>query len=135
MFSLITKGPLDFSRYPFLSQDCQDLLAALLKKDWRERPSIDQIRHFPWFSRNWVSCRPTPKPTRTLSSSNQMEVDGQDVMETPKGCTTPVSKQKNGKDATPCTPMTGVSTPKSGKSAKKAKWTPTFHWQKRKLVF
>ncbi len=134
MFSLITKGPLDFSRHPYLSQDCQDLLSALLKKDWRERPSTEQIKQFPWFSRHWVAYRPTPKPTRTLSSSqsSQMEIDGPDVMETPKVCTTPVSKRKSGKDTTPCTPMTGVSTPKS---AKKPKWTPTFHWQKRKLVF
>jgi len=105
MYKQITKQELDFSPFPFVSEDCRHLLKWMLSKDWRERPTIAQIRAHTWYRRYLVD--------------KEEEPDVIPMEDTP---------------VTPCKEPVTPKTPKSGKKSS-GRWTPTSRWKKRKLVF
>lgn len=51
-----------------LSQDCVDVLRAMLDKDPNDRPSIQTLCTYPWFQGWWVDEGPFKRPGRTGSS-------------------------------------------------------------------
>jgi len=126
MFQQITQMSVDFSPFPHVSAGCRELIESMLSKDWRNRPTVEQIRQFSWFSSNWQSVKPIH---RSISMEIEPVPDFDVYPPTPKGPATPI---KSKRPETPCTPMSGTSTPKS---VKKEKWTPNFNWKGRKLVF
>jgi len=47
-----------------LSQDCIDVLRAMLTKDINKRPTLRQLASFPWFQGHWVDHGPFTRPAR-----------------------------------------------------------------------
>mmetsp|Transcript_25256 Transcript_25256/g.39417 ORF Transcript_25256/g.39417 Transcript_25256/m.39417 type:complete len:391 (-) Transcript_25256:178-1350(-) len=113
MYEQIIKMPLDFTPYPYVSPLCRDLLEGMLNKDWRQRPTMDQIRTHPWFQKFKHLQKPVPQPQQHTE------------VVTPRG-----TGESEKAPKTPKTPKT-PNTPRS----MAAKWTPKMTWKKRKLVF
>lgn len=51
-----------------LSQDCVDVLRAMLDKDPRDRPTLQALCTYPWFQGQWVDAGPLQRPGRTGTS-------------------------------------------------------------------
>ena len=106
MYEQIIGLDIDFAPFPHVSSACQDLLRGMLSKDWRQRPTMEEIRAHPWFQQFKHLQKPMVRRSSTMT-----EERGSGQQERPK---------------TPKTP----TTPRSAN-----KWTPKVTWKKRKLVF
>lgn len=104
MYQQIVKLPLDFGPYSYLSKEVPELISWMLSKDWRKRPTIQQIKSHPWYL-HWMEA----------SSPLQVEPEPMDME---------IAELK-----APLTPKT----PKSGKKGGSGRWTPNMKWKKRKL--
>ncbi|KAL2011396.1 hypothetical protein VTN00DRAFT_4114 [Thermoascus crustaceus] len=53
-----------------LSQDCVDVLRAMLTKNIEKRPTLRQLASFPWFQGHWVDRGPFSRPPRKEPSED-----------------------------------------------------------------